>query len=79
MYVTASAPKSSRGSANGLSQTIVSLARTIGPALATSLFSFSVKANLLNGYAVYAVFFVLSVLALVLGTYLPYEVWEEKD
>jgi len=79
MFVTASAPKSSRGSANGLSQTTVSLARAIGPALATSLFSFSVKANLLNGNAVYVVFFILSVLALVLGTYLPHEVWEEKE
>ncbi|KAJ7690108.1 hypothetical protein B0H17DRAFT_1290721 [Mycena rosella] len=49
MFVTASAPKSSRGTANGLSQTSVALARAIGPAMSTSLFSLSVQHNLLGG------------------------------
>lgn len=79
MYVVTSGPKSSRGAVNGLSQTTASIARAIGPALATSLFSLSVEKNILGGYAVYALLFVLSCLALVLSTRLPDQVWEEVD
>ncbi|KAJ6546345.1 major facilitator superfamily domain-containing protein [Mycena sp. CBHHK59/15] len=79
MYVTASAPRSSRGTANGLSQTTVALARAVGPALSTSLFSLSVQRGLLGGYAVYLVFFVLSGMALLLARQLPEQVWEEVD
>ncbi|KAJ6577498.1 major facilitator superfamily domain-containing protein [Mycena capillaripes] len=53
--------------------------RAIGPALSTSLFSFSVEHNVLGGYAVYAFFFVLSAFALLLGRRLPEKVWEEVD
>ncbi|KAJ7888173.1 major facilitator superfamily domain-containing protein [Mycena olivaceomarginata] len=77
MFLTASAPKNSRGSVNGLGQTLVSVARAIGPALSTSLFSLSAEKNLLGGHAVYAVFFVISVGAVMLATRLPVEVWEE--
>lgn len=80
MYITASAPsKRSLGAINGLSQTTVSFARAVGPALSTSLFSFSVDQNILRGYAVYAVFFGISVLALVVATKLPHQTWEEHD
>lgn len=79
MFVTASAPKSSRGSVHGLSQTSVALARAIGPALSTSLFSLSVQHNLLSGYMVYLFFFVLSGFALVLAGRLPEEVWDDVD
>ncbi|KAJ7679068.1 major facilitator superfamily transporter [Mycena polygramma] len=79
MFVTASAPKSSRGSVNGLSQTLVALARSIGPALSTSLFSFSVQHNLLGGYFVYLVFFVLSGFALVVARRLPEQIWDDVD
>ncbi|KAJ3514656.1 hypothetical protein NLJ89_g2251 [Agrocybe chaxingu] len=55
MFITSSAPnKRSLGATNGLSQTIVSIARAIGPALSTSLFSFSVQKDILSGYGVYA-------------------------
>lgn len=79
MFITASAPSNSRGTVNGISQTTASISRAIGPALSTSLFSFSVQHNLLGGYAVYAFFFVLSALALFLGLRLPNQVWEEVD
>jgi hypothetical protein len=79
IYITASAPKSSRGTVNGLSQTMASIARAIGPALSTSFFSFSVERNILGGYAVYTVFFVLSGCALVLARRLPEEMWDEGD
>lgn len=80
MFITASAPsKASLGATNGLSQTTASIARAIGPALATSLFSLSVEKNVLGGYGAYALFVVLSVLALGLAVRLPMEVWEEDD
>ncbi|KAF8875921.1 major facilitator superfamily domain-containing protein [Infundibulicybe gibba] len=80
MYVTASSPnKHSLGATNGLSQMSVSLSRAIGPALATSLFSLSVEKNILGGYAVYAVLFCISCLAIFLAVLLPEKVWEEKD
>ena len=80
MYITASAPsKRSLGAINGLSQTTVSFARAVGPALSTSLFSLSVERNILGGYAVYAMLFIFSVLALLLAAKLPREMWEEHD
>ncbi|EAU85270.2 major facilitator superfamily transporter [Coprinopsis cinerea okayama7 len=80
MYVTASAPnKRSLGATNGLSQTTVSLARAIGPALSTSLFSFSIENNILYGYGVYAVLALLSLGALLLAIQLPERLWGEDD
>jgi hypothetical protein len=80
MYITAAAPnKRSLGATNGLAQTTVSIARAIGPAFATSLFSFSVEQNILGGYGVYSLFLVLSIGALLLATHLPAELWDEDD
>jgi len=80
IYITASVPnKHSRGAINGLSQTTVSIARAIGPALSTSLFSLSAEHKILGGYAVYAILFSLSTLALLLAVQLPHEMWEEHD
>ncbi|KAJ7185424.1 major facilitator superfamily transporter [Mycena filopes] len=79
MFLTVAAPTSSRGTVNGLAQTAVSAAKAFGPALATSLFSFSVEKNLLNGYAVYVVLLGISSAAMLLGNQLPAEVWEEVD
>lgn len=80
MYITASAPnKRSLGATNGLSQTTVSAARAIGPALSTSLFSFSVERNILGGYGVYAFFTVFSALSLLLAVRLPHQIWAESQ
>ena len=65
-----------------MSQTIASIARTIAPAMATSLFSFSVEHHLLGGYAVYAFLFVLSCFAVMLALRLPHRprpVWEVEE
>ncbi|KAF8875781.1 major facilitator superfamily domain-containing protein [Infundibulicybe gibba] len=67
------------GATNGLSQMGVSLARAVGPALATSLFSFSVERNMLGGYAVYVILFCISCLAIFLAVLLPENMWEEQD
>ncbi|KAF7317136.1 Major facilitator superfamily multidrug-resistance DHA1 sub-family [Mycena chlorophos] len=79
MFILASAPKSSRGSVNGLSQTSVSIARAIGPALATSLFSVSVQRNLLGGYFIYVAFFVFGCGAMGLAMRLPHEPWSDIE
>ncbi|KAF8630793.1 hypothetical protein AX15_002723 [Amanita polypyramis BW_CC] len=80
IYIIASSPnKNSLGATNGISQTIVSIARAIGPALATSLFSFSVENNILGGYVVYVILFVLSCLALLPALRLPSKPWDVYD
>jgi hypothetical protein len=79
MYITASAPKNALGATNGLSQSVVSVARAIGPALSTSLFSWSVEKGVLGGYGVYAILTVVSFFSLWLATRLPAELWEEDD
>jgi hypothetical protein len=80
MCVTASAPnKRSLGATNGLSQTTVSISRAIGPALSTSLFSFSVQHNILWGYGVYLLMEILVLLALVLANFLPTHFREDDD
>ncbi|KAF8878528.1 major facilitator superfamily domain-containing protein [Infundibulicybe gibba] len=53
MYITASPPNEhSLGATNGLAQTTVSLVRTLGPTISTSLFALSAEKNLMGGYAV---------------------------
>jgi len=80
MYVTASAPnKRSLGATNGLAQTIVSIARAVGPAFSTSLFSVSAEQNVLGGYGVYALLLVLSIGAIFLATLLPSKLWDEDN
>ncbi|KAJ6535955.1 major facilitator superfamily domain-containing protein [Mycena vulgaris] len=71
--------KCSRGTINGISQTSASVARAVGPALATSLFSLSAAHNILGGYMVYAVFFIIATLMLLLAARLPEQVWEDCD
>ncbi|KAL0564566.1 hypothetical protein V5O48_017479 [Marasmius crinis-equi] len=80
IFVTSSAPnKNSLGATNGLSQTVVSIARAIGPAMATSLFSLSVEEKILSGYGVYALFCVLSVGGVVLAAQLPQKIWDDPE
>lgn len=80
MFVTASAPnKGSLGATNGLAQSVVSIARAIGPAFSTSLFSFSVQHKILRGFGVYAFLLVLSIGAVFLATRLPSKLWDEED
>ncbi|PPQ63561.1 hypothetical protein CVT24_004858 [Panaeolus cyanescens] len=80
MYVTESAPnRRSLGATNGLAQTTVSFARALGPALSTSLYSFSIQTNLLGGYGVYAILATLGCLALILASQLPMEPWQKEE
>jgi len=83
MYVTESAPnRNSLGATNGLAQATASVARAIGPALSTSLYSLSIQENLVGGYGVYTILASLSVIALYLAIQLPKKLWsraEEED
>ncbi|KIL64431.1 hypothetical protein M378DRAFT_78319 [Amanita muscaria Koide BX008] len=80
IYVNTSSPsKSSLGATNGVAQTMVSVARAIGPGLATSLFALSLQHNLLGGYAVHVVLFLFSCISLLFAVRLPPQMWDEKD
>lgn len=72
MCVTEAAPSQSLlGATNGLAQTTASVARAVGPALSTSLYSFSVQHDILGGYGVYAVFALLAILSMSVAIQLP--------
>jgi hypothetical protein len=80
IFVTSSAPnKRSLGATNGLSQTLVSSARAIAPAVATGMFSLSVENNYLGGYAVYVFWILLACMALLVAVKLPEKAWDEVD
>lgn len=61
-----------------MGQTVVSTLRAIGPAMSTSLFALSLEHNLLGGYAVYVILFVLSGLSLLVAIRLPKEPWRRN-
>jgi hypothetical protein len=80
MFITASAPTNAvLGAINGLSQTSVSTARAVGPALATSLFALSKERDLLGGNAVYVVLIMLTGALGWLGSQLPDEVRDRNE
>ena len=83
VFITCAAPnKRSLGATNGLAQTTRLVASIVGPAFGASLFAFSVERNLLGGYAVHGVVFLVSSIAVILGLQLPVEVataWEKED
>jgi hypothetical protein len=80
MFITASAPtKNVLGAINGLGQTTASIARAVGPALATSLFAFSKEHNVLNGNAIYVILIILAGGFRWLGSQLPDEIQNRDE
>lgn len=78
MFVAAAAPnRRSLGGTNGLAQVAASVVRAIGPAMSTSLFAASVEHNWLGGHAVYLIMVILTLLSLVVGNWLPNELWDK--
>jgi hypothetical protein len=72
VYVISAAPsRGSLGAVTGIVRTGASITQIVAPFMATSLFSFSAKHNLLGGYAVYAVLFTISCFAAWLAVKLP--------
>ncbi|KAG2039615.1 major facilitator superfamily domain-containing protein [Suillus americanus] len=80
MFITASAPTNTvLGAINGLGQTSASMARAVGPALATSLFAISKERNLLAGNAVYVVLIMLAGVLRWMGSQLPDELQDRNE
>ncbi|KAJ8595485.1 MFS general substrate transporter [Rhizopogon salebrosus TDB-379] len=80
MFTTASAPaKNVLGAINGLSQTTASMARAVGPVLATSLFAYSKEHNLLHGKAAYVFLIILAGVSSWLGSQLPDQIQNRDE
>lgn len=75
IFITEASPNpQSLGATNGLSQTVASIVRTIGPTLSTSLFAVSIERNLFGGNVVYILMIALSLASIWLAGRLPDEV-----
>ena len=66
------------GIVHGISQTPASLVRASGPAIATSLFAFTLQNDRLGGLGVYSVFIIMSLWGIPLAYKLPGKAWEHK-
>lgn len=75
LYVQAASPsQATLGATNGISQTGASIARSIGPASATSLFALSAqRPDLMGGNLVYWAFGFMTVLSIAASRMLPVE------
>jgi len=74
LFITAACPSPNLlGTVNGASQTLVSFTRAVGPAAANSLFAFSVKQNLLGGYAVFLILSFVTMVSWYSASLLPTE------
>ena len=72
IFTTRAAPnKQSLGATHGLSQSLTSIARAIGPALTTSLFAASKEYNILSGNLVYVILAILTTILVLLSRRLP--------
>ncbi|KAF8267749.1 MFS general substrate transporter [Lactarius quietus] len=80
MYISSAAPnKRSLGATNGLAQMMVSIQRTVGPAVATSLFAFSLENNILGGNFVYVVPLATVCAGLGVAVQLPRTTWKLSE
>ena len=80
MYISSAAPnKGSLGATNGIAQTVVSLQRTVAPAVAASLFAFSLDNNVWGGNFAYAVLLVLVCVGLGVALQLPRSMWKHNQ
>ncbi|KAF8267251.1 major facilitator superfamily domain-containing protein [Lactarius quietus] len=76
MYISSAVPnKRSLGAANGLAQTVVSIQRMAGPAVADWLFAFSLMNNVLGGNFAYVILVVLVGVGLCISAQLPRKLW----
>jgi hypothetical protein len=72
LFVRAASPTpAALGATNGLSQTIASLMRAVGPACATSLFAVSREHQLMGGHLVYFVYFLIAAVTVAASFLLP--------
>jgi hypothetical protein len=77
MYLSSAAPNTrSLGATNGLAQSVASVQRTVGPAVADWLFAFSIEHNVLGGNFIYIVLFALVCAGLYVAVQLPRHMWK---
>ncbi|KAH9011888.1 MFS general substrate transporter [Lactarius hengduanensis] len=80
MYISSAAPnKRSLGATNGIAQTIVSIQRAVGPAVAASLFAFSLDHNILGGNFVYVMLLVIVGVGFGVAVQLPNNTWKHNE
>ena len=80
MYIASAAPnKRSLGTTNGLAQMMVSIQRTIGPAVAATLFAFSLENNILGGNFAYIVLLATVCAGLGVALQLPKTTWKHNE
>lgn len=76
IYVSSATPsKRSLGAVNGISRLVSSVQSAIGPAVADSLFAFSVTNNVLGGNFAYVVLLTLVCVGLYIAAKLPRHLW----
>jgi len=76
IYVSSASPsKRSLGAVNGFARVVASVQCAVGPAVADSLFAFSVTNNILGGYFVYVVLLTLVCVGLSIAVRLPKRMW----
>jgi hypothetical protein len=79
IYVSSAAPdKRSLGALNGLARVMASVQNAVGPAVAGSLFAFSVTNNVLGGNFVYMVLLILVCVGLYIAKLLPRQLWTHR-
>jgi len=80
MYISSATPnRRSLGATNGLAQSLASVQRTIGPAVADWLFAFSIANGVLGGNFVYVVLLALVCVGLYVAAQLPRHMWTHND
>jgi hypothetical protein len=80
MFISSAAPnRRSLGAINGLAQTVASIQRAIGPALADWLFAFSLMNNILGGKFIYIVLLALLCVAHSIAIGLPRDLWTHNS
>lgn len=79
IYITSASPnKRSLGATNGFAQTVISVVRTIGPAMSTSLFALTTERHILGGYGVYIILMIITAGSLLVAAHLPHGAWKHN-
>ncbi|KAI9460711.1 MFS general substrate transporter [Russula earlei] len=80
MYLSSASPnKRSLGTTNGLAQSVASVQRAVGPAVADWLFAYSIANQVLGGNFVYVVLLVLVCVGLYVASQLPRQTWRHDE
>ncbi|KAF9453688.1 MFS general substrate transporter [Macrolepiota fuliginosa MF-IS2] len=80
MYITSSAPnRHSLGRVNGIGQTVVAIARLVGPAFGNTVLGLSIEKGWVGGYAVYFMLSCVAVGGVLLVGMLPKSAWETEE